>query len=199
MRSKRFVSFSNIIDAGEYVILDTETSGLDGEVIEIAVIDSSGCVLLNTLVSPSTVCEIAPQATRVHGLTLDGLRDAPNWSVVRNDLRHAINGRPVVIYNADFDVKIIHNTDRNHGLLPSLSYTPYGAFCAMLYIAEYIGEWNDHKGSWRWHTLSNVASRFGIETPNAHRALGDCQTTLAVLQRIQTILQKRISRGSYND
>lgn len=182
--SSKFIRFQEIIQSDDYVILDTETSSLDGEVLEVAVIDSSGVVLLNTLVKPSAGCYINPQASRVHGITYEMLADAPNWNTVRKQLIDVVRYPYVVIYNADFDTKIIRNTDTAHGLKPC-KYTTRGAWCAMKYTAEFIGDWKESKRSYQWHTLSSVATRFKIETPNAHRALGDCQTTLAVIKHIQ--------------
>jgi DNA polymerase-3 subunit epsilon len=181
-----------MLDEGEYVVLDTETSSLDGEVLEIAVIDAAGFVLLNTLVKPSPYCVISSGAMKVHGITHEMLADAPRWGSVAKHLSGIVQDKPVVIYNADFDVQIIRNTDTAHGL-KSIKYTTRGAWCAMKYCAEYIGEWNNAKGSWRWHSLGSVADRFGIQTPNAHRALGDCQTTLAVLQHIQAHWKQIVS------
>ena len=52
------------------VIIDTETTGIGpcDEVIELAVLDTHGRVLLDTLVRPT--CPIDPGAARVHGLKI---------------------------------------------------------------------------------------------------------------------------------
>lgn len=61
------------------LFVDTETTGLDAdaEIIELAVLDMNGTVLLETLVKP--VDAVPPQATAVHGLTDVDLVDAPAW------------------------------------------------------------------------------------------------------------------------
>ncbi|MCW3664158.1 3'-5' exonuclease, partial [Burkholderia cenocepacia] len=52
-----------------FILLDTETTGLDesAEIVEIAVIDDAGNVLLNTLVKPKH--PIPNSATAIHGIT----------------------------------------------------------------------------------------------------------------------------------
>ena len=62
-----------------WVILDTETTGLDNtaEAIQIGVLAPDGNVLLNTLVNP--ICHIPENVTHIHGITNEMVEDAP-WS-----------------------------------------------------------------------------------------------------------------------
>src|SRR3954452_19611018 len=49
------------------VVIDCETTDLLGAICEVAVVDTKGRILLNTLVNP---CQpISPDATRVHNIT----------------------------------------------------------------------------------------------------------------------------------
>ena len=54
--------------------------------------------------------------------------------------------------------------------------------CAMEAYAELYGDWNDYHQSYRWQKLSDAARVMNIKASNLHSALGDCQTTLAVIQ-----------------
>jgi len=56
------------------LILDTETTGLDGEICEIAVIDLTGNVLINTLVKPTT--SIPEDVIGIHGISDETVREA---------------------------------------------------------------------------------------------------------------------------
>ncbi len=53
--------------------------------------------------------------------------------------------------------------------------------CAMQAFAEIYGDWDEYNGSYRWKKLAVAAEHYGITPSNAHSALGDCRTTLAVV------------------
>lgn len=151
------------------VILDTETTGLgcDDEIIEIAVVDISGAILLNTLIAPT--CAIEPGASAVHGITGRDLANAPSWPDIHDRVAGILRSASrVVIYNAAFDVRMLNQTGERYGLdtLDSGAYQ-----CAMHWYAQFLGDWSDYHGDYRWQPLAG-----------GHRALGDCLATLAVIQ-----------------
>lgn len=92
------------------LILDTETTGLSGndQVIELSVIDMVGNVLIDQRLRPS--CPINPGAGLVHGITAADLVDAPTWAEMEEGFRAVLVGRPVLIYNARFDVRLLMQT-----------------------------------------------------------------------------------------
>lgn len=94
------------------VVLDTETTDLDGSVCQVAVVDvRSGRELLRTLVNP--LAPIAPEAQQVHGITDAQVEDAPTWPEVWPRLQQVTAGRLVVAYNARFDQgRLIHDCRR---------------------------------------------------------------------------------------
>ncbi len=69
------------------IFLDTETTGLDSsaEIIEIAVVDSGGTTLMNSLVRPLN--PIPREASRIHGITEEMTRNAPMWISLWQELR----------------------------------------------------------------------------------------------------------------
>ncbi len=105
---------------GAACIVDVETSGLDGSIIEIAVIDAAtGDVLLDTLVDCSPV-EIEPGAIEVHGLTAADLVGAPRWPEVFATLAAVTASRVVLAYNAKFDLgRVLHDCRREGGIDPA--------------------------------------------------------------------------------
>ena len=108
-----------VLADGAACIVDVETSGLDGSIIEIAVIDAAtGEVLLNTLVDCSPV-EIEPGAVEVHGLTATDLAGAPRWSEVFPELAAATKNRVVLAYNAKFDRGRVLHDCRREGIDPA--------------------------------------------------------------------------------
>lgn len=153
------------MNAGGFVVLDTETTDLDGEIIEIAVIDERGAVLLDTLVRAAA--PIHPDAQRVHGISRDDLLGAPYWPAVYLKLRDVIAGRRVLIYNWDFDAGRIHTMNAAYKL-PRIELT---GSCLMHKYAAYFGEWSDYWRNFKFQPLGGN-----------HAALGDCRAALALLR-----------------
>ena len=164
------------------VIIDTETTGLDerAEVVEIAAIDCRGDVLLDQL-----VCPIPPAAAAIHGITRQHVLGKLGWGLVGIRFLEVINRRPVVIYNADYDRRILRQTAALFDLPDPLDAAA-SVECAMLAYAEYRQIWNPGTGDYRWHKLTNAAAFEGVDMSGirAHRALGDCLMTLGVIRAI---------------
>jgi DNA polymerase-3 subunit epsilon len=158
------------------IILDTETSGLDGgaEIVEIAVIDVAGNPLLDTLVRPGRL--IPPEATAIHGIADADVVGAPAWSEIHERVGELLRAASqIVIYNADFDRAMLRQTQKRYGL-PGFEVEDDKYTCAMEWYAAYCGQWSDYHGSYRWQPL------WGGD----HRALGDC---LATLNRMRAMAQ----------
>ena len=168
------------------LILDTETTGLDAdaEVVELAVIDCAGTVLLDTLVRPSG--PVPAEAAAIHGITDAMLAGAPTWSEIHARFCDLVEGRQVVIYNREFDVRVIRQTAHRYGLPApqgfDLELDGSAVHCAMQAYAGFHGEWSEEKGQYRWQRLSAAAAQQGVTVTNAHRALGDCLMTLGVVR-----------------
>ncbi len=168
------------------LILDTETTGLgdDAEVVELAVIDCAGAVLLDTLVRPSG--PVPAEAAAIHGITDAMLAEAPTWSAIHARFCDLVEGRQVVIYSREFDTRVISQTARRYGLPAPQGFDlvlDHGPIhCAMQAYARFRGEWNAEKGQYRWQKLSAAAQQQGVTVTNAHRALGDCLMTLGVVR-----------------
>ncbi len=65
----------------EWVILDTETTGLyDAEIVEIAIINHCGEMLRATLIKPSI--SIPAEVTEIHGISDAMVADAPTFPEV---------------------------------------------------------------------------------------------------------------------
>ncbi|MEP0805850.1 MAG: 3'-5' exonuclease [Chloroflexota bacterium] len=159
-------------DPAYWVIMDTETTGLDpkAEIVQIGVIDGAGKVLVNNVLVKPTV-PIPPEATRVHGITNEMVRDAPPFPEVLPQLRDAINGKLVVIYNEKYDMRLLRQSARAHGIALDLDID---TVCAMLKYAEWNGDWDDYHGSFRWQKLQG----------GDHSALGDCRATLDLIKKM---------------
>ena len=62
------------------LIVDTETTGLgdDAEIVEIAVVDSQGSIVFDSLVKPSR--PIPREASDIHGITNAAVAGAPGFA-----------------------------------------------------------------------------------------------------------------------
>lgn len=150
-----------MLTPGAAVLLDTETTDLDGAMCEVAVLDTNGTVLLNTLVYSGI--PISAAAAAVHGITDRDLAAAPTTATVMAELVHLIGHRQVLAYNAPFDRAVLlrdaHRTGATAGALAS----PRRWGCVMRTRAA-----ADHR---TWQALNG-----------GHRALDDTRATLQVLQ-----------------
>jgi DNA polymerase-3 subunit epsilon len=175
--------FVNMAARGDFLVLDTETTGLRwGEVCQVAIIDHTGAVRLNTLVQPME--GIPDAAARIHGITGDQVADAPCWREVAPTVKQIIQGRDLVVYNAAYDRKMLHcsaevlDMDRIEWLAVARWH------CAMLAYAAFWGDWNDYHGNYRWQSLTNACRQQKIEVQAAHSALGDCLMTLELVNKM---------------
>ncbi|HAX24440.1 MAG TPA: 3'-5' exonuclease [Thermomicrobiales bacterium] len=167
---------ATILRQPDVVFLDTETTGLDdrAEIVEIAVIDVSGRILLDSLVRPER--GIPADAARIHGIDDTMVATAPRWRDVHQQLQPLLAGRTVVVYNADFDRRLVGQMNHHAGLKP-----PGGNWqCAMLQYAQFAAQWNERYGNYRWHRLEIAATRFGLPA-GGHRARADALACRAVV------------------
>ncbi|MFS7242300.1 exonuclease domain-containing protein [Serratia proteamaculans] len=163
------------------LILDSETTGLgeDDEIVEITIIDTAGKPLLNTLVKPSK--PIPAGATAIHGITNEMVKDAPTWPEISPQLCSLISGKNIAIYNADYDIRLLEQTDRIWKVTPNLS-APTQTVCVMQEYAEFYGQ-KGMRGGYRWQKLTAAAEQQNVTIEGTpHRALSDCLTTLGVIK-----------------
>ncbi len=154
--------------------LDTETTGLGNrdEICSIAVLDSDGTVLFESLVKPT--CPFDPGATEVNGMTSESVREAPSFPEVWEKLKPILQGRHLVIYNADFDLRMIRQSLQAAGVSTDGYAVWELAHCAMESYAEFYGAWNDYYQSYTWQSLSKAARQCGLSVPaNLHHAAAD--------------------------
>jgi DNA polymerase-3 subunit epsilon len=177
---------SSLLNDPTVLYLDTETTGFgpDAEIVDVALVDSHGRPLVDTLVQPRQ--PIPAEATAIHGIDDRMVSGAPAWSDVFPALTALVEpGRRVIVYNAAFDARVIDQLGLRHGLEPLNADWQ----CAMLRYAEFAGQWNRKYGNPKWHKLLDAAQRHGIATAQQHRALGDallCRELVSVMGQALT-------------
>ena len=96
------------------IILDTETTGLnpaDGhKIVEIGCLEIINLIptgrTYHQYINPER--DIPPEATAVHGITIDFLADKPTFSEIADEFLDFIGDSTLVIHNANFDMKFLN-------------------------------------------------------------------------------------------
>jgi DNA polymerase-3 subunit epsilon len=159
--------------SSEWVILDTETTGLGGydEVVQVSVIDGEGNILVENLLIKPTI-SIPESASRIHGISDEAVKAAPRFSDVFSKIYDAVYGKFLVIYNADYDLRILNQSGKALDYPVVFGFSDYD--CVMQKYSEWCGEWSDYHGSFRWQRLPG----------GDHSSLGDCRATLELIKRM---------------
>ncbi|HEY0522388.1 MAG TPA: 3'-5' exonuclease [Stellaceae bacterium] len=88
--------------------VDTETAGGRAgpeSILEIAIVDETGMVLLDTLIDPGR--PIDPFVVRIHGITDDMVQGAPRWDDVAPEAARLLAGTEFVAHSVAFDRAVV--------------------------------------------------------------------------------------------
>lgn len=180
MNRKRIKLYNSLIEGAQqiitqkndFVILDSETTGLgrNDVVIQIAIIDLEGNLLFESLIKPSKRKRMSSDATNVHGINMKMLENEPTFKELFPRFIEVINKKEVLIYNSEFDTRLIKQTCEQDGII----YKGFSSFCVMKAYSMFKGEWSDYYKDYKFQKLPYVD----------HTAHGDCLATLKVLNEM---------------
>jgi DNA polymerase III epsilon subunit family exonuclease len=162
-----------ILAGHELRVIDVETTGLfpDGhrilEVASVRLDDGLVGEAWSSLVRPDR--RIPAEATAVHGISAEMVRDAPRADAVAAALAAEIGDRPLAFHHARFDVPFLRALMREGGQPPLTQ-----PVIDTLGLARGL----DPRGG---HSLGRLAQRYGIQRMERHRALPDATTTALLL------------------
>jgi len=157
------------------VFLDTETTGLNpprDKIVELAIVDQSDTVLINTLINP--VRSIPEQVIGIHGIQDDMVKNAPFLDEKLDEIGNIFRSvARIVIYNAQFDIRFFPKDIWNHADI----------VCCM---QEFIFIYEELEGFFSSKRFP-LSKAFQVVTGNkieslgkAHRALTDCRACRVV-------------------
>ena len=181
----------DLLNRDDWVILDTETTGLDeyAESCQIGILSPSGKVLLDTLVKP--VRPIPSDAIRIHGITDKHVENAPTFHSLIPELSKLLTNKFIVVYNADYDRRILGQSSAIKNKLNATSEREARAWMSKFVFvdvmgpyAEYWGDWSEYHQSYTWQKLTYACQQQGVPVTNEHSAIGDCKLTLALIRKI---------------
>jgi len=118
---------------------------------------------------------IRPDFTEIHGLTVDDVKDAPDFSFLwENEIKKFIGETMLAAHNAPFDMNVLKAVLEYYKLpVPELQY-----FCTLNLARQ---AWPNLKS----HALTSLAKNFNI-VYNAHNALDDALTCGKLVQMAMT-------------
>jgi DNA polymerase-3 subunit epsilon len=156
-------------------LVDVETTGKDASVdrvVEVGIVVSRGGEVVerrNWLVNPGR--PIPKEASDVHKITDDDVKDAPAFADVAAEVAAMLGGCIPAAYNAAFDKAFLTNELARAGV-------------ALRRDVEWLDPlvWaRELQQGERSRALGEVAARLGIALENAHRAMDDAEAALRVL------------------
>lgn len=168
--------------AREPIYLDTETTGVrsNAEVIELCIIDYDNRVLFDSLIRPQS--PIPADAAQIHGIHDAMVAAAPSWEQLWPQVEPLLLSRPIGIFNAGFDLRLLQQSHRLAGLTwPTVQLD---AFCIMKLYAQFYGEWDPYRQSYRWQSLDKAQRYCNIPLLNSHRAKADALLARALLHHM---------------
>jgi DNA polymerase-3 subunit epsilon len=179
---EKAIEMAREIFAQKPVYIDTETTGLDknAEIVEIAIVDHDGKVLMEDLIRPSV--SIPPETSRVHHITDEMVKNAKTWPVLWPTIRSNIFGRPLAFYNEVFDMRMIRQTHQKFS--PTPWRENFKTFCVMKLYAQFVGDWDSYHNRFRYFKLEQAGKTCGLTHLNTHRAAEDTLLTRELLHFI---------------
>jgi DNA polymerase-3 subunit epsilon len=175
------------LDSLEYVVFDSETTGLqpsrgDALVSLSAVRARNGKLLtadtFHTLINPGM--PIPPESIRFHGITDEMVADAPDAGQALRQFTEYVGDAVLVAHNAAFDKKFLEIV-ADKFRLPQLE----NPILDTLFLSYGI-----HK-EFEGHNLDALAERLGIEVKGRHTSMGDALATAEIFLRLLTLLGSR--------
>jgi DNA polymerase-3 subunit epsilon len=169
-------------------LVDVETTGRDASVdrvVEVGIAFCRGGEIVdrkNWLINPGR--PIPKEASDVHHITDDAVKDAPLFEAVAQEIAAALAGCIPAAYNAAFDRAFLANEVARAQTL-GVSASGQGTVPPALrrnveWIDPLVWARELQQGE-RSRALGEVAARLGIALENAHRASDDAEAALRVM------------------
>ena len=165
-------------DMREVIFLDLETTGLNPKrdrILEIAAVRAvhgqSEHTSMTTLIDPGR--KIPKKITEITGIT-DEMVKANGEPVEKAlpDFIQFIGDRPVIAYNAPFDIGFLMAEAERHQIKIDLNY-----YCLLAEARSRLPQLARHR-------LTDLVEHFGIAVRQEHRALADVALTMEVYNRL---------------
>jgi DNA polymerase-3 subunit epsilon len=157
----------------EYVAFDVETTGFNknDRIVEIGLVTFKNGQLLeewSTLLNPQR--DVGK--SNIHGITASMVSTAPLFEEVVNDIFRIMNGRVLVAHQFSFDARMLAQELNRLDVDGNLGK----GFCTLIASRNLLPGTAD--------SLAATCEALGIETVDAHSALGDARMTMQIFQKL---------------
>lgn len=175
-----FTTRSSLEKLGRFVVVDTETTGLQVrycDIIQVAAIkfeQFKPVAAFCTYLSPHY--GIRPDAERINHISAEMVDGKPEFYQIRESLQKFVGDYNLVGHNLEFDLKFLRYAGFELSQKKNVRY--YDTLkLSQLYKrnTSFSGEWYDAAPS--SCKLVDMCDHFGIVYPQAHDALCDCYVT----------------------
>lgn len=161
-----------------FVVIDTETTGLDylnDRIIEIgAVKKTDGTQRYSCVIKyDGNLNETIKNLT---GINEDDLKNGKEEKEAVEELLKFIGDYPIIGYNIDFDIKFLNQALQRNGFAPIKNKT----YNLMKYVKQEKLFLENYK-------LQTVIKEYGIDEKVPHRALGDAEICLRLLEKVKKL------------
>ncbi|HNT24675.1 MAG TPA: hypothetical protein PKM21_09945 [Anaerolineales bacterium] len=162
-----------------YLACQLSRLDIEGELVEMAILDTDERVLLDELVKPRS--PITDQAAALHGITAERVAAAPGWGEVWAKARPILKGRRVGVYGQDDIIAALTRAHKRSYLRPDLDEGQF--FCIQRLFATYRAERDSRTGGYRTYALLDAALHLGLdpEAPFGRRSADDARMLRAIL------------------
>lgn len=178
----------------DYVILDTETTGLNtklDEILQLSIIDQDGNVLFDEYFKPSA--QSWPEAMHINHITPDMVKDKKPISAYFNEIQDILfNADLLVGYNITFDLAML--------IREGVAIPKTKIFDVMREFAPIYGEYDEYHGDYRWQKLTTAARFYKYDWQShpgiAHNSLADCYATQHVYLSMLPAYKERVDENT---
>ena len=167
--------WDELVEREDVLILDTETTGRGqrAEIIEIALIDTTGNERYRSLCKPERPIPIT--AMRVHKITDRMVANATTWVDIHEMVEKLFEQAEYVLaWNADFDERMLRQTAERYEL--EWKYKNK--------LQDLLRDYRKLRSDRLGYSLQDACVHEGVprDESKAHRALADCYSVLEVMR-----------------
>ncbi len=178
---KEFKFTNRTIDQETFVVMDTETTGLNShlqdKILSVAAIKTNYKEIKNEiydqLIDPQR--SIPETSTKIHGITEKDVKGKPILKEVEKNLTSFLSSHTLVGHNIAFDLTFLKDGLKGTPIIKTIKQNP--VLDTLLLSGVLYPNLESHE-------LSFLCKQFNIEEQNRHTAIGDVMMTAKLMFKL---------------